>query len=237
LYFYKNLLIRIESTDSIWIQIETTYKIKYEYSIEMSKSRKSSKKSRRQRRQRRGGSQHVEGAPLNYALAGDYASRASLAQGADYFKYHEGQHGGQAPLYAITDSATSNAMLSGPARLNGLNQAFADIAGLQDGGRRRRSHRRSKRHGGKRRGSKRRGSKRRGSKHCRSKKHGGKRRGSKRRGSKKRRHTRRRGGSLGYSTFPSKGMLLSGSEYSQAGLNPEWRDNVEFDAATIRGSQ
>jgi hypothetical protein len=32
-------------------------------------------------------------------------------------------------------------------------------------------------------------------------------------------------------------MLLSGSEYDQAGLNPGWNDNVEFDAATIRGSQ
>ena len=231
----------METTISIKIRIETMYRIKYEYSIEMSKSRKSSKKSRRQRRQRRGGSQHVEGAPLNYSLAGDYASRTSLAQGADYFKYHEGQHGGEAPLSAITDSASSNAMLAGPARLTGLNQAFADIAGLQDGGKRRR--RGSKRRGSKRRGSKRRGSKRSGSKRRGTKKHGGKRRGSKRsakrsakrRGSK--RHTRRRGGSLGYSTFPSKGMLLSGSEYDQAGLNPGWNDNVEFDAATIRGSQ
>jgi len=204
----------------------------------MAKSRNSRRKSRRQRR--RGGS--LQGAPLNYSLAGDVASRASLSQGADYFKYHEGQHGGQAPLSAITDSATSNAMLSGPARLNGLNQAFADIAGLQDGGRRRR---RGSRRGSKRRGSKRRGSKR-GSKHCGGKRRGsrrgskrrGSRRGSKRRGSKRCGGTRRhQGGSLGYATFPSQGMLLSGAQYSQAGLNPGWKDNVEFDAATIRGSQ
>ena len=189
----------------------------------MRRVRKTQKRNKRHRKHRGG----LLGAELNYSLAGSSASRASLGQGADYLKYHEGQHGGYAangaPLSAITNSALEGA-LRGPAHLAGLDKAYAAIAGLSDqqGGRRRRT-KRSKKHGkkhGKKKGGK------------RSKKH------SKR--SKKHRRTRRhkRGGAheLDFAPFPSKGMLLSGAQYSQAGLNPEWKNAVEFDSAMQRSA-
>ena len=181
------------------------------------------KHSRRSRR--RGGSDLLEGAPLDYTLSGNWASRMSLGQGADYFKYHEGQHGGSsyemapmgAPLRAITNS-TLPEDLRGPAHLRGIDMAFKDIAGLKDqqGGRRRR-----------RKGMKSRKGKRRGGKS---------RRGKSRRG-KSRRH-RRRGGSLEYAPFGGPTMLLdSPMEYAQAGLNPEWNTDIAFTDAKIRDSQ
>ena len=50
--------------------------------------------TRRRSTRRRGGADALSGAPVNYHLSGDWSSRMSLGQGADYFKYHEGQHGG-----------------------------------------------------------------------------------------------------------------------------------------------
>jgi len=227
----------------------------------MARVRKSNKLSKRRgskrcgsKRLRRGGA--LDGAPLNYSLAGSEASRSSLSQGGDYLQYHQGQHGGMAPF----DGASSvlEASLRGPAHLAGLDKAFAEIQGMQDGGRRRRRGSKrsgskrsgSKRHGGsKRRGSKRQGgSKQGGSKRRGSKRHGGskrrgskrqggsKRRGSKRQGGNRSRRQRRHGGSLGFSPFPGQGMLLSGAQYAQAGLNPEWKGNAEFEAAAARGA-
>jgi hypothetical protein len=146
----------------------------------------------------------VDGAPLNYSLAGSDASRMSLAQGGDFFKYHAGQHGGNsfsgAPLSAIDGSVLAQE-LHGPARINGLDRAYNDIAGLQDGGRRRRRSKRAK---------------------------------HSKRSKRTRRHRRSRGGSLGYAPFSDKGMLLSAGDYAKAGLNPEWKSSVEFDDAMIR---
>jgi hypothetical protein len=161
----------------------------------------------------------------------------SLGQGADYFKYHEGQHGGSnyqsniqgSPLSAITNS-TLEAPLRGPAHLQGIDQAFVDIAGLtdQNGGRRkRRSMRHSKRHG-------KRHSKRHGKHH--SKRHHKTRRHSHRR-------MRRRGGAdyqanMMGSPFPGKGMLLDSQRaYAEAGLNPEWKTDIAFTDAKIRDTQ
>jgi hypothetical protein len=160
----------------------------------------------------------------------------SLGQGADYFKYHVGQHGGMgydanmggAPLKWITNS-TLPQNLRMAAHIDGIDKAIADVRPLKDpnqaGGRRRtkrRSMRRGKKRGGKRK--------------CwgMSKK----RNMSKRSMSSKRRHTRRRGGSMEYGPFPSKGMLLSTpKEYAQAGLNPEWKTDVAFDLAKVRATQ
>ena len=173
----------------------------------MRRVRKTHKRNKRYRKHD-GGLMRLDGAALSYSLAGSEASRASLGQGADYLKYHEGQHGGLnyangAPLSAITAS-TLPPSLAGPAMLNGLNKAYADVAGLSDqqGGRYRRT-KRSKR----------------------SKKHGGTRH-------------RKRGGSheLGFSPFPSTGMLLSEAQYSQAGLSPEYKNAVEFDSAMLRSA-
>ena len=53
------------------------------------------KRTHRRRTHRRGGAA-LNGAPVGYHLSGDWSSKMSLGQGADYFKYHEGQHGGAA---------------------------------------------------------------------------------------------------------------------------------------------
>ena len=204
----------------------------------MRRVRKTQKRNKRHRKHR-GGLMHLEPAALSYSLAGSDASRASLGQGADFLKYHQGQHGGYyangAPLSAITASSLDGA-LRGPAHLGGLDKAFAAIAGLSDqqGGRRRRS-KRAKKHGKRsKKGSKR--SKKGGKRSKKSK--GGKH--SKKHGKRSKKHTRRhkRGGSheLGFAAFPSKGMLLSGAQYSQAGLNPEWKNAVEFDSAMQRSA-
>jgi len=192
----------------------------------MRRVRKTQKRNKRHRKHR-GGLMHLEPAALSYSLAGSNASRASLGQGQQFLNYHQGQHGGYnasgAPLSAITASSLDGA-LRGPAHLGGLDKAFAAIAGLSDqqGGRRRRS-KRAKKHG---------------KKHSKRSKKGGKR--SKKHGKRSKKHTRRykRGGSheLGFAAFPSKGMLLSGAQYSQAGLNPEWKNAVEFDSAMQRSA-
>jgi len=202
----------------------------------MRRVRKTQKRNKRHRKHR-GGLMHLEPAALSYSLAGSDVSRASLGQGTDFLKYHQGQHGGYyangAPLSAITASSLDGA-LRGPAHLGGLDKAFAAIAGLSDqqGGRHRHS-KRAKKHGKRsKKGSKR--SKKGGK---RSKK-GSKR--SKKHGKRSKKHTRRhkRGGSheLEFAPFPSKGMLLSGAQYSQAGLNPEWKNAVEFDSAMQRSA-
>jgi hypothetical protein len=185
--------------------------IKCKDTIEMARARK---RATRKRRHRKRGGSHALGAPTNYSLSNDWASRMSLGQGADFFKYHQGQHGGQAPMSAI-DGSMLDPSLRGSAHLAGLDKAYADIAGMHDGGRRRT---RSKK-GGKR------------------SKKGGKR--SKKGGKRSRRHRRThrsRGGNMGYAPFPNKGMLLDGDGYAQAGLNPEWKSAVEFDDTMMRQS-
>jgi hypothetical protein len=189
------------------------------------------KTHRRRSHRRRGGM-----APVNYHLSGSWPSRMSLGQGADYFKYHEGQHGGGALAMgkfpdAVLDTGLP-AALRGPAHIGGIDKAIADVAGLKDqaGGKRRKHRKGSKRH---HKGSKRhrKGSKRH---HKGSKRHHKSRRHSK----KHRRTHRKRGGALGYAPFPSTGMLLNSSkEYAQAGLNPEWKTDVAFTDAKIRESQ
>ena len=184
----------------------------------MRRVRKTQKRNKRHRKHR-GGLMHL-GAPLNYSLYSPESQ--SFRQGQQFLDYHQGQHGGNAPLSAITNSALEGALRQS-AHLNGLDKAYADIAGLSDqqGGRRRYS-KRTKKHG---------------KKHNKRSKKGGKR--SKKR-SKKHGRTRRhkRGGSheLEFAPFPSKAMLLSGAQYSQAGLNPEWNNSVEFDSAMQRSA-
>ena len=194
-------------------------------------SRKTKRTMRRRTHRKRGGEMALRGAPANYSLAGNWSSRMSLGQGEDFFKYHEGQHGGEAPFPgSVTDSMLPSA-LRGPAHIAGIDKAIADVRPLRDenqmGGRRKRSrkHRSTKRksHGKKHRGGKR-------------KSHGKK---SHRKTHRKshRRH-RRRGGSLGYAPVSAPGMLLSGPKaYAEAGLNPEWKTAVEFTDAKIRSTQ
>lgn len=184
--------------------------------------RRSRRANRTQRR--RGG---ADGAPVSYSLAGSWPSRMSLGQGADYFKYHVGQHGGMgydanmggAPLKAISDSMLPQ-QLRMAAHIDGIDKAIADVRPLKDqmGGHQRRSVRR--------RNVKRK---------CWSRRN---RKGNRKGHRKSNRRTRRRGGSMGYAPFPNKGMLLDSSrEYAQAGLNPQWKSDVAFDLAKVRATQ
>ena len=175
-------------------------------------------KTHRRSTRRRGGADELSGASVNYHLSGSWPSRMSLGQGADYFKYHEGQHGGAAlgmgPFPEAVLSPGLPEALRGPAHIGGIDKAIADVRGLKDqAGGKRRKHRK---------GSK---------KHNKSRKHSRKHR-------KTHRRHRRNGGALGYAPFPSSGMLLSSpTAYAQAGLNPEWKTDVAFTDAKIRESQ
>jgi len=180
---------------------------------------KSHRRSTRRSTRRSGGNHELSGAPVNYHLSGSWPSQMSLGQGADYFKYHEGQHGGAAlgmgPFPEAVLSPGLPEALRGPAHIGGIDKAIADVRGLKDqaGGKRRKHRKGSKKHG---KGTK---------KH--SKKH-----------RKTHRRHRRSGGALGYAPFPSSGMLLSSpTAYAQAGLNPEWKTDVAFTDAKIRESQ
>lgn len=179
---------------------------------------------RRRTHRRRGGADALSGAPVNYHLSGDWSSRMSLGQGADYFKYHEGQHGGGLAYGKFPEAVMSTGLpqdLRGPAHIGGIDKAIADVRGLCDppncpgttsGGKRRRHHKsHSKKH------------------HKKSRRHSKKHRKT---------HRRRRGGALGYAPFPSSGMLLNSPKaYAQAGLNPEWKTDVAFTDAKIRDTQ
>lgn len=191
-------------------------------SIKRSSHKRSHRRSTHRRRshRRRGGEMAIHGAPVNYSLAGNWSSKMSLGQGEDFFKYHEGQHGGEAPFPSGVTNSMLPAALRGPAHLDGIDKAIADVRPLRDdnqmGGKRRRRHTKRKSH----------------------KKHkGGKRRPSSSRKTRHRRH-RRRGGALGYAPVSAPSMLLSGPRaYAEAGLNPEWKTAVEFTDAKIRDTQ
>jgi hypothetical protein len=159
-------------------------------------------------------------APVNYHLSGSWPSRMSLGQGADYFKYHEGQHGGalgMGPYPSAVLSPGLPADLRGPAHIGGIDKAIADVRPLKD----------ANQAGGKRKKNK--------NKTKRNKKD---KRRTKRNKSKRNKRGKRKGGSLGYAPFPSSGMLLDSSKaYAQAGLNPEWKTDVAFTDAKIRDTQ
>jgi hypothetical protein len=162
----------------------------------------------------------------------------SRGQGVDYFKYHQGQHGGMtsdanmsgAPLSAISGSMLPKEMQA-HAHTRGTLDAIDYVKQFKDpgqaGGRRckcgkkhckcRKSHKRHSKHH---------------KSHCHKSHHKRRHRHS------RRRHSRKRGGNLEYAPFPNKGMLLdSQKEYSQAGLNPEWKTDPAFRAAYDRSQQ
>jgi len=90
---------------------------------------------RNRRTRRRGGSDALSGASVKYHLSGSWPSRMSLGQGADYFKYHEGQHGGALNYGAFPGAVLSPGLpesLRGPAHVGGIDKAIADVAGLRD---------------------------------------------------------------------------------------------------------
>ena len=161
----------------------------------------------RRRGSMRGGWQRLSPADLNDAsMAGP--SAASLSQGGEYKVMHEGQHGGGAAMAGAPafQSQTLPANLVDSARVGGTLNAFNEIKGMQDGGRRRR------------RGSRKGRASRR--------KHGGSRR---KHGGSRRKHSRRRKQGGGAAMHPGDanagGMLLTGRQAAgaEAAMNPEWQ--------------
>lgn len=190
-------------------------------SRKMKRTMKRKNRDRRTRRNRRNRTYGGE-APVNYHLSGSWPSRMSLGQGADYFKYHEGQHGGALSMSPFPGAVVSSGLpqdLRGPAHIGGIDKAIADVRGLCDppncptttvGGKRRRHKSKSRRH----------------------------KKNKTRKNKRTRRYRKKRGGSLGFAPFPSEGMLLDSSKaYAQAGLNPEWKTDVAFTDAKIRDTQ
>jgi len=147
-------------------------------------------------------------APLNHSGTA-LAQRDSLAQGSQYLSLHKGQYGGSAAYpTAVTDSVLSGPMIAAT-RTGPLDAAMAQIQGMQDGGKRRRSHSRKQKHSRKHKGGK------------RTKKHS-------RRSHSRRSHSRRhRGGAhSGAVGAPTSGnsMLLPAGLDKQAALHHEWAD-------------
>lgn len=101
-------------------------------------SRRKHSHKRRTQHRRRGGS-----APVQYSLAGSWSSEMSRGQGADFFNYHRGQHGGVAPLSEIGGQLISPEM-RGPAHVGGIDKAILDVRGLKDQAGGKRKSRRNK---------------------------------------------------------------------------------------------
>ena len=204
----------------------------------MAKSRRSHRKNRKSRgrsRRMRGGQ-----APVNYSNPGPM--NLNLAQGEQFLKFHEKQHGGAlntsgAYPGVVEQASVLPSSLVAAAHLTGLNESFdyikqfgpsSDNPNLR-GGRRRRSRKsRKSRKGRKQRGGVlvRWGGGRKGSRKSRK----GSRKSRKgRKGSRKGRSRRMRGGSYAEMRFPmsvadeSKMLLPSGLASQAAGsMNPEW---------------
>jgi hypothetical protein len=168
----------------------------------MAPTRKGRKASRKQRKSRRtahrGGAYLVSPAAVSSSLSGSGPSMQSLGQGVQYAGFHSNQHGGNAPLSAITDSVLDQS-LQGSARVLPLASALQEIQGMKDqaGGRRRKGRKASRK--GKGRKASRRGN---GRKASRRMMYGGS-------------HQAYQGADLS-----SPSMLLN--NYNKAGLNPEW---------------
>ena len=198
------------------------------HSVRKTHRKHSNRRHTRRNRRREGGADMLDGAPVNYHLSGSWPSKMSLGQGADYFKYHEGQHGGGALSMspfpgAVLDSGLP-AALRGPAHIGGIDKAIADVRGLTDGPAPLAVVAQAVKTGGR---------------HKRGHRHKSKKNGRKNKSKKSARKNKKRGGAvLGYAPFPSSGMLLSSpTQYAQAGLNPQWKTDVAFDLAKIRDTQ
>lgn len=191
-----------------------------------SKARKHSRRHHSRRQQRRQQRQQGGVAPVSYSLAGSWPSQMSLGQGTDFAKYHAAQHGGAAPYpVAVSGAPMLSGAMEGPAMMQGLNKAIADIAGLSDmpgptpvvamqkgAGRKHRRHTKGKKH---------------------SRKHS--RKHTRRQQRQRRRQQRQQGGALGFAPVGMNPMLLSQAGYNMAGLNPGYiSGDVEGRVAAAR---
>jgi hypothetical protein len=150
-------------------------------------------------------------APVDYVNKGPML--LNLAQGNDFAKQHLGQHGGMAPYPGAVNSSMLPGDLAASARITSTLNAYNEIKGLQDGGRKHRS--RKQRGGvlvpwGGRRKSRR----------------------NSRKNRRNSRNSRRMYGGAGYNLTvdspmlvpDSSKMLIPSSMVQQAGLHREWAD-------------
>ena len=102
--------------------------------------RKAHRKTRRhpRRRTHRGGM-----APVDYV--NKQPMILNLAQGNDFARYHTGQHGGMAPYPGAVNSSSLPSELAASARITSTLNAYNEIKGLQDGGRKNRKNSRKSR--------------------------------------------------------------------------------------------
>lgn len=188
-----------------------------------------SRKNRNQRRNRMYGGAAVTLAPMDLkeSLAESSPSRMNLAQGGQYESFHANQHGGMAPLSAITDSLLPKDLASS-ARTLPLDKYINDVAPLRDpgqggqmGGRRRRTR------NSRGRFTKRSAGRKSTTRHSRKGRKSTKRKGRKRNASG--RFLKMRGGAAQpgldlAASADAPGMLLDARTEASAmrGMNPEW---------------
>ncbi len=185
-----------------------------------SQHRRKTHHQRRDRRdRRRGGALSLSNAsPIADSLANSWSAKMAAGQGGDFLSYHRGQHGGMAPLSAITGSSLDSS-LRGSAMLSGLDRSFSDIRGLSDqaGGRRRKSRK----------------DRRKSRKTRKDRRKSRKDRKDRRKSRRDHKNRRRRGGALGYAPIDAPSMLSNLSDAAK-GLNVSWKNDVAFDAAKDR---
>jgi hypothetical protein len=167
----------------------------------------------------------------------------SLAQGNDFAKHHQGQHGGMAPYPGGVVRSMLPENLADSARVSSTLAAYKEISGLQDGGRKNRKSRKYNGGalvpwGGRRKGRNSRKNRRNSRKNRRNSRKN--RRNSRkshnsrknRRNSRKNRRSCGQYGGAGYNFAvdgpmlvpESSKMLIPSSLSQQAGLHKEWAD-------------
>jgi len=208
------------------------------------KNRKASRKNRSRRNNLYGGQ-----APVNWSNPGPMGQ--SLAQGVDFEKHHEGQHGGMGPYPGSVMSSSLPSDLAASARINPTLNAYAQIRGLSDqaGGRKsRRNSRKSRRNSRKNRRNSRKNRRNSRKNRRNSRKNRRNSRKSRRNSRKSRRNSQRGGlvrwggmrGGAAYNLAvdspsmvgESTKMLIPPSLQAQAGLHPEWKDAMNPEAWT-----
>ena len=93
--------------------------------------RRGHRRMRKTHHRRRGGYLQLSPAPIGDSLYGSSSSNQSLAQGTDFARYHEAQHGGAADYGQAFDILSDQQMLAS-SMSDGQLKAIADVRGLHD---------------------------------------------------------------------------------------------------------
>ncbi len=157
------------------------------------KSRKNMRKSRKTRKSRKS-------ARRNRKQRGGNSMTDSLKQGITYMTNAPMFKGGAAPLSSGFDVLP--AQLRGSAMIAGQDAAYAAIAGMQDGGRRRRRHRKA---------------------HRKTHRKSTKRSSSRKNRKSAKRSRKQRGGAAELASVSQPTMILPSDLEKMAGLHPQWK--------------